>query len=704
MDRRPLILSSLLAFIAGTAPDLNAAPGLSFPPRPRVLMSAPELKSLQSDPARDAERAKLLAQAGKLLESGLKVPVKEGNWIFYYACPDHNADLSAETDERHFCPVCKRVFEDERTIASYRTKLYNELERNLKTLASAYAASGDVKYAVPVREALLSLARTWPTLQRHDRWGRTGLLAVVGGRRFCQLLDEACSLINLAGVWDLVAPAPCLSDEDRALIEKQLFRMPAEELGRFESFTGSRNNHQTWFNAAYAVTGLALGDSALLHRAIDGDVGLRWQLEKSITSDGLWYEGALAYHFYALQAIMKTLDAAGTAGYDLSGDARLKSLWTGPLQMAYPSGQCPVFHDSDPASLSNYKPFFEWGARYFKDPALATGDPSRLGSTNLAGIGVGVLRRGSGAGASCLMLDYGLHGDGHGHPDKLNVVLYALGRELLLDPGRISYSVPEYKTWCRTTVAHNTVVLDGRDQKPDFGSLLFFSDTPAGSGLLAQSEGAYPGSTLRRFLILTDDLLIDVFSVFRPGKGSTDWIIHGRGAPEPPPNCTMTSAGSLPGQDGYAHLTGVSNGAFVPPQPLAFTFTLSTSSFWRVWLAGDGAPPQDAFHTGTGIGYNTGDKVPFLLRRRQGGSTAFVTVYDLSGQGAVTNVALLPVLDRTQPLPAWEAAAVRVDSAAGSRLFALDFSSAGARELSADHHSFKRWLIAETKDCEQKAR
>ncbi len=686
----------LLVILTGFGVAAEPASALSFPPRPRVLMSAAELKSLQTEPGRAAERTQLLARADKILQNGLTVPVKEGNWIFYYACPDDGADLRAETPDRHSCPVCKRVFTDERTAAAYRTRLYNALEQDLKALATAYAVSGEVKYAAPGRDALLSLARTWPTLTRHDRWGRTGLLAVVGGRRFCQLLDEAVSLINLAGVWDLVCTAPCFSADDRALIEKQLFRMPADELGAFEFFTGSRNNHQTWFNAAYAVTGLALGDEPLLRRALDGDHGLRWQLKTSITSDGLWYEGALAYHFYALQAIMKTLEAARTAGLSLSADQTLKSLWTGPLQMAYPNGQCPVFHDSDPASLSNYKGIFEWGARYFNDPALAAGDPSRLGSTNLAGIGVAVLRRGKGDSAACLMMDYGQHGDGHGHPDKLNVVLYGLGRELLLDPGRISYSVPEYKTWCRTTVAHNTVVLDGRDQKPDCGRLLFFADTPAASAALALSAGAYDGAVLRRFLILTDDLLIDVYAVSRHGKGRVDWLLHGRGELAATPGLAPRDK-ALDGTDGYAHLTRLAEG--VPlATPASFTFSLGTASCWRVWTAD--AAPGVRFFTGMGIGYNTADRVPFLLRRHEGGSTAFATVYDLSGRGIVTNIALLPVREANAPLPPEEAAAVRVDTAAGSRLFAMDFSDDGSRELTVLNRSFKRWLTSETKDCE----
>ena len=666
-----------------------------FPPHPRVLYTAAERDAFRSDPARAQARTNTIRRADRLKTEGLIVPDKPGDWIFYYACPADGTTLKAESESRHRCPACQTLYTDERTAAAYRTRLYNQLEDQVHTLALAYTLTDNPAYAEPVREAMLKLARAWPTFSRHDRWGRTGLFAVVGGRRFCQLLDEAVSLITLAESWDLIADAPGLSPEDRALIENQLFRQPAEELARFESFTGSRNNHQTWFNAAYTVTGLALGDEPLFRRGLYSDTGLLWQLDTSVTADGLWYEGALAYHFYALQAIMKTLEAARRAGVDFSTHPRLKSLWLGPLQMAYPDGQCPVFHDSDPATLSRYSPSFKWGADYFHDPALAQGSPAALSSTNLAGLGVAVLRRGRGATAACAMLDYGLHGDSHGHPDKLSLVLYAQGRELLLDPGRISYSVPEYKTWCRTTVAHNTVVLGTRDQKPDTGRLLFFADTPAAAGALAVTEGAYPGSALRRFLVLTDTLLIDVISVRQTAPALLDWLAHGRGTLTSPPGLAPR-AGPLANQDGYPHLTQLQEG---PGTNAPFTFTLDNGAFWRLWGVND--TPDTRLFTGSGIGYNTREAVPFVLRRRELKDTAFLTVYDLSGTGVVTHVTMLPVLENGKPVPENEAAAIRIDTAAGSQLVALNLSDDESRTLSIAGKPFTRWLLVESNHCDR---
>lgn len=687
MRRIALLLGLALPLFARA--DGPATASIRFPPRPR-LGRAPAASG-------DAARASLTAQADRLLAGPPTVPDREGNWVYYYACPAEGARLQADSETRHHCPVCKRVFTDARTAAAYRTVLYYRLEAELKTLARAYALTGRAAYAEAVRDALLKMARAWPTFPRHDRWGRTGILAVVGGRRFAQLLDEATSLINLAEAWDLIADAPAVSDTDRALIEKQLFQMPVAEIDRYEWFVGSRNNHQSWFNAAKAVVGLVLGDEAMLRRALWGKAGLLWQVEHSVI-DGIWYEGSLAYHFYALQAIQHTLEAADRAGVSFRDHPILPTLWSGPLQLSYPNGQTPVFHDSDPISLAHYQSIFAWGAAYFNDPALAAGSPTGLASTNLARLGLAILRRGAGENASCLMLDYGEHGDHHGHPDKLNIALFALGRELLVDPGRLSYSLPEYESWCRTTVAHNTVTVGSRNQRSDTGRLLFYADTPDAAAALALSDGAYPGATLRRFVVLANDLLVDAVAVRDAFPMQIDWIVHGRGGLTGPTNLTIRLK-PLGERDGYPHLANLQDGV-CSRGPVPFTFTLDSGALWRLWCVN--ADFRTRLVSGTGIGYRLNDAVPFVLQRRMAEHTLFLNVFDLSGSGAIAQVESLPVTDsRGATIPETEAAALRITGSDGScRLVALDLDPKGDRTLSVDGKSFVRWLFSKTIDCE----
>lgn len=620
----------------------------------------------------------VIAKADELLKKGLEVPSQGGQWPFYYACPKDAAQLKPESLEKHICPVCKVVYTDERTVAAYRTLLHDQLNQQCYDLALAYRLTNDDKYAQPVRRALLELARLYPTLERHDRWGRTGLFAVVGGRRYCQHLEEGIGAIKLAEAYDLIANAPCFTDADRKTVEQDFLGATAREIRSLSAFAGGQNNHQTWFNATYTTVGVAIGDAELVNDGIHGSRGLLWQLENSVTIDGLWYEGTIAYHFYALQAIEKTLDSARAVGLDFADNKRLKSLWLGPAQLAYPNGQLPVFHDSDPANIERYTGFYKWAGDYFHDPQLLNLATQRqLQSADLPGIGVVALRRGAGTNAVCAMVDYGQHGGSHGHPDKLNLVLYALGREYVLDPGRITYSVPEYKTWCRTTVAHNTVVLDQQDQEATTGELWYFKDSEKFSAALCATDGAYPGNQLRRFLVLTDTMLVDVFTVTGKGKKEIDWLLHCRGTVTN--DATFTAEKSLGSRNGYQHLTGVSRAT--GPANTGFAFRQTPGHSLRVQLAGDS---RDALYQGTGIGYALNDKVPFLLRRHTGNSAVFVAVYSWTDDAP--SVELLPVLLEGKALPETEALGLRL----GGKTTALDLRKTSQGKTTCAGKAFER--------------
>ena len=59
----------------------------------------------------------------------------------------------------------------------------------------------------------------------------------------------------------------------------------------------------------------------------------------------------------------------------------------------------------------------------------------------------------------------GLPTGGHGHADALSLVLYSGGREMLVDPGTAVYNAaPEWRSYFRSSRAHNTVVVDGQEQ------------------------------------------------------------------------------------------------------------------------------------------------------------------------------------------------------------------------------------------------
>jgi hypothetical protein len=62
----------------------------------------------------------------------------------------------------------------------------------------------------------------------------------------------------------------------------------------------------------------------------------------------------------------------------------------------------------------------------------------------------------------------------HGHADALSFVLYVGGMEFLIDPGTYTFVAEHpYRKYFRSTAAHNTVVIDGKDQSEMGGPFLW---------------------------------------------------------------------------------------------------------------------------------------------------------------------------------------------------------------------------------------
>ncbi len=646
---------------AATTPSTTTVaavdPAPIFPPPPRLAISVDELAAAKAAPNFAAVRDAAARAADALINKPVPLPEGYGEWIFYYACPSDGTSLHALDLDDHQCPQCKKIYNDARTVAAHRCQMHARCENAAQTLAWAYAYTGDDKYAAGVQRILLKFAddyRTYP--DRLDRWGHTGFFAPLGGRRYVQSLDEAVGAVRLTKAYDLTRLSNVWSDVQRKHVEEDFFRATAVSLLRFNQ---AINNHQTWYNAGLVCIASVLNDAAMVERVLTMTGGVKYQLEKSIGRDGLWYEGSMAYHNYALQPMVEIADATRRMGLSVYADPKLKLLITGPLHAAYPDGSFPVINDSDPGSVAMFDWAFEWAWKTYHEPffaqAASRGNlqklqvklgpdakvewPLKLKSEVLSDGGLAILRQGEGPAAACVVMDFGPHGGGHGHYDKLNITLFATGREWLLDPGRLTYSHKEYKTWVKETAAHNTVSLGSRSQVETTGKLLWLKEGNGWSACAAESDGAYPRAMLRRYLLLTDKMMVDVFEVNAGTPTQMDWFAHATAeGVAPVPTSAETkylSQPAVPGNDaGYRHLTEGKKWGIVGDTAWDFTFG---GKVLRLFLAGQ---EGEQFITVNGIGYTVNQKTPTLLRRRNTAATQFVTVYDLGGKGDyVTGVA-----------------------------------------------------------------
>lgn len=512
----------------------------------------------------------LRAPADRLLRRGISIPLEKG-FVFYETCPADDTPLTQDPFDpvNHPCPTCGRNYTDEPYRRAWVTWYHMYLSQRTLEMGIIYQLTGDHAYAAAARQVLTHYARHY---QDYPLEG-----CVLGPTRLFQsTYQESLWLANLAGAADLVRPT--IPAARWRLIRDELFLASAATIAGFDE---GDNNRQAMNNAALGLTGLLCDEPALVERAVRGPHGWLHHLAHSVLADGMWYEGD-NYHFATLPAMLNLAGAMARHGEDLwhveVGGRRLQMMLDAPLVDLYPDLTMPARKDSRYASPIGQRwhvGMYELALRQYRDPAYArllralyTDPPAahdcipnvaglidtlpsepanreRLDwrgflnavpvldaepalpvtrSVNMAGTGLGILR--AAGGRTYASLDYGHYGGGHGHPDRLQLNLYARGRRWLTDWGTGNYLF-DHLRWYRSTIGHNTVVVNGADQRPCDGRLRRFESTGDCQVVSAEVSDAYEGVRCRRtLLLLSPDLLLDLFTVETDREVCADWTIH----------------------------------------------------------------------------------------------------------------------------------------------------------------------------------
>jgi hypothetical protein len=437
---------------------------------------------------------------------------------------------------------------------------------------------------------------------------------------------------------------------------------PSVEL--IASYDEALSNRQVWNNAALVAAGTLLSRHELVDRALDGPSGLRTHLAEALLADGSWYEGE-NYHLFAHRGLWYAMTIAERLGR-APEDAlrrRFDDGFVAPFRtllpdLTYPSRRDsqyavsvrqPRFAESCELGLARrddprlvgmlarlYDPLVErreigrrastadvesnrppagltrgdlsWRALLFAREQLPTLVAHPLESDLLPAQGFGILRRDG--GKLYVGLDYGHSGGGHGHPDRLNLLLSDGDVRWFDDPGTGSY-VDESLHWYRSTLAHCAPLLDGHSQPRVHGTLLAFEEQGVAGWISAQAPLA-EDCNVRRSIVLLHDYLIDrvdwtsaeEHDVALPLHGVT--VLSAGGHPlasDPSPVeggaeredgfRYLTDAGHLPVADEVVRLRGEARGASAMQQLDGWIATTPRASWWSArTLGAPGRPEQ----------------------------------------------------------------------------------------------------------------
>ena len=610
----------------------------------------------------------------------VEAPQLPGGYYHDYFCPHHAVQLIFEPDSPrvHRCAVDGATFSGEPFDSAWRWSVNNRLAESALRLAVLWKLEGEDDHRERVQEILLSYAANYSGyMTSASRPANHGIAQY-------STLDEAVWVIPLAWSFDLIR-ATLSASQQTEIVEKLL--LPAANFLRRRHF-GGIHNFACWHNAAIGTIGAATGDDDLLAFAIDGPFGFHTQTREGILADGLWFEGSFSYHFYTVAALLLMAKAtANLPDWDLRQHPALAAVLRAPVLCAYPDGSLPATNDcwyftglnddcchGVPKAPAFYEIGYAWfddalfgqvlarayqhGARESLDALLfggrdvpADGGPAPA-SVNMAATGYAILRTqppgregASPESEQYALLKYGMHGGGHGHPDKLALILYAQGSRQAPDLGTPGYGIDLFEGWYRQTISHNTVLLDGLSQPPGAGKCnafggdgpfqmadatmewgapaapsenARFDDAPL-HGVSSEALDAYAQVKMRRTVLARADYLVDVFLVDAGEERRIDWIYRNAGELALP---NVRSLGlSAPEGEGYEHITDFRSHAL--DDDIALTWRLEGSGM-RLFMAEQAGTTLFA---GRAPGNPAEERQGLVMRQREAARTAFLAVF-----------------------------------------------------------------------------
>lgn len=477
------------------------------------------------------------------LTHDMEVPTMEAGHGHFYVCPIHNVTFTFRWDHptAHYCAACGREY---RGVNRYNWGWVNFVHaHNLTFLTNCmylYLATGESRYAEYIRDMLLDYSNMYPDYMVHNAWRKPS--EAHSGKMFGQSLDESVWFSSAARAY--VAVRGTLTGAQQRKIERDLFRQGADLLLRRRD----GGNWQVWHNCGLTALAVALRDDGLIRVALDDpQCGYRTLMARHVYADGWWNEGSPIYHFYPLGAVVMTADAVRCRNIDLY-DEQLYNMFASPVRGVYPDLTFPAHNDGwYGESLIAQAGLFEAAYARFRDPLFRdvlaqcyryvergggyallnperiapASEPLRQESFRFEDAGFALLR----SPEATVVLKYGPHGGGHGHPDKLSISVHDGRKELVSDFGTSAYGAPDYTKWYRKTLAHNTVTVDGRDQSETAGEFVAFESRPDGGMVAARADRAYPGVEMSRRLTLKGAGLSDRFVCRSDGTHRYDYVL-----------------------------------------------------------------------------------------------------------------------------------------------------------------------------------
>ncbi len=594
-------------------------------------------------------------EAERFLDEPVVFPPRGGQHNQWYQCDKCEIALKTIDATHHQCPRCQSVYSGPPYDDVIFAHQHGRNLRRMVTAAWAYAISQDKRFAGYASKILLGYARRYEQYPYHS--ASLDARSRSGGHLFEQTLNEAsCLATDIGPAYDLIHDSEALSAADHQTIRDGLLLPMLRNIGKNKA---GKSNWQTWHNAAMLWGGALVRDPAWIQQAITNPRnGFHYQMDASVSKEGMWYENSWGYHFYTLQALVNMAETARRLGLNLWSDERLTRMFTLPVHYTMADGMLPRFGDDVNSSVRRVGRLFEPAYHARKDPQIlpllperpsfesillgrpvhATAEPPALKSMVFEDAGHAILRAPGEAGLTAAMT-FGPYGGFHGHYDKLSFVFFGFAQELGVDPGRArsqAYRLPVHRNWYKATISHNAVLVDGKSQKPAAGRLRLFEPQDDYVVAVASCDGAYEGVEHTRWLVMTGTYLFVCDKLHSATEHRFDWLYHSRGKRV---ICDLARDSVNPADDypGGQYIQNAKRGT--TSEAIRMRFEDTKAITYLTMAAGE----NTRVTIGDGVGASVTDRVPMTMIGREGRDVCFAAVLEpvpTAGKPQVTGVRL----------------------------------------------------------------
>ena len=255
-----------------------------------------------------------------------------------------------------------------------------------------------------------------------------------------------------------------------------------------------------------------------------------------------------------------------------------------------------------------------------------------------------------------LLMKYGVHGQGHGHFDKLHFTFFDAEREVVPDYGFSRWIniepkfggryLPENDSYAKQTIAHNTVVVDQatqtngnyqQDERKNAQRHFFDAKNPNVQVMSAKADGFYEGVGMQRTMFLLRDarlpypVVVDVYRLASGARHTYDYPIHFRGqliTTNVKADARATTQNALGTKFGYQHLWNEGSG---PADSSVQMTWLDGKRYYSITTA-SGVGTQAIFaRTGAGDPNFNLIAEPLMILRREATDQTFASVIEPHG-------------------------------------------------------------------------